>query len=88
MSLLEGMAYGCACVASEVGGIPQVIHHNEDGILITPKDKEKLKDAIRSLLVDHELQEKLGDAGRKKVAEEFELNKSLEQLVKIYYSLQ
>jgi len=87
MSLLEGMAYECACIASEVGGIPQVIDNQNDGILITPKSKETLKDAIREVLNDDELQKRLGRAACKKVLEEYDIDKSVERLVKIYQSL-
>lgn len=87
MSLLEGMAYECACVASAVGGIPQVIDHNRNGILIKPKEKESLKEAIRCLLSDIELQKKLGKAGRQKVVQEFELYHNMEKLMNVYRQL-
>lgn len=87
MSLLEGMAYGCACIASEVGGIPQVIKDGVDGILIQPGSKEELKKAISKMLQDTDLQQKLGKAGREKVEREFELSKSVDILVKIYQNL-
>lgn len=87
MSLLEGMVYGCACIASEVGGIPQVIDHGVDGILIQPKNKEELKMALSELLQDFSLQQKLGEAGRNKVEQEFELSKSVDRLVNIYQDL-
>lgn len=88
MSLLEGMAYECACIASAVGGIPQVMEHNREGILIQPKAKEELKSALRKLLIDTVLQEKLGKAARQKVTQEFDLDKSVEKLVGVYESLQ
>ena len=84
MSLLEGMAYKCACIASEVGGIPQVIDDGINGILICPKNKEKLKNAIRKLLSDNALQIRMGKAGRQKVEKEFEITQSVERLVEIY----
>lgn len=87
MSLLEGMAYECACIASAVGGIPQVLDNQNDGILIAPKSKEALKDAIREVLNDDELQKRLGKAARKKVLEEYDIDKSVEWLVKVYQAL-
>lgn len=87
MSLLEGMAYGCACVASEVGGIPQVMTQGVDGILIPAKDKDGLKDAIRKLLEDSSLQKKLGDNARKNVRENYDIHSSVEKLVAIYQSV-
>lgn len=87
MSLLEAMAYKCTCIASEVGGIPQVIEDGVDGILISPKDKESLKHAIRKVVLDQEMQDRLGKAGRIKVEQEFELKKCMDKLVKIYQNL-
>ena len=87
MSLLEGMVYECACIASAVGGIPQVIDDGLDGILIQPKDKYSLKKAIVKLLQDKALQKKVGYSGRKKVLKEFELTQSINKLVGIYTTL-
>ena len=87
MSLLEAMAYKCTCIASEVGGIPQVIEDGVDGILISPKDQESLKHAIRKVILDQEMQDRLGKAGRIKVEQEFELKKCMDKLVKIYQNL-
>lgn len=84
MSLLEGMAYGCACVASEVGGIPQVMTNGKDGILIPAKDRIALKNAISMMLEDSSLQKELGNNARKTVEEYYDINKSVQKLVVIY----
>ena len=87
MSLLEGMAYGCACVASEVGGIPQVVKKEEDGILIPSKDVTALEQALRRLLLDTDLQKRLGKNARKKVLASYDLVKSIKKLLDVYASL-
>lgn len=87
MSLLEAMAHGCACIASAVGGIPQVIEDGKDGILIQPKSKEALKAALREVMSNAKLQEELGKAAAKKVANGYELNKNIEKLLEIYNKL-
>ncbi len=87
MSLLEGMSYECACIASAVGGIPQVIDDGENGMLILPKDKESLKNAIKKMICDESMQRKLGIAARQKVEEEFELKNSINRLENIYSTL-
>ncbi|MDB9300325.1 glycosyltransferase family 4 protein [Halorubrum ezzemoulense] len=53
--LLEAMAAGVPIIASDVGGIPAVIRHNETGLLVPPDDSEALKIAILSLLDDPSL---------------------------------
>ena len=87
MSLLEGMASGCACLATEVGGIPQVVTDRKDGILIPAKDVQALKDSLRELLQNPQLQEELGINGRRTIEEKFELGKSVRKLIQIYQKL-
>lgn len=87
MSLLEGMAYGCACVASEVGGIPQVMTSGKDGIVIPAKDVQALKDSIKELLENQKLQKELGRNARKTVEEGYDINKSVQKLLQIYQSV-
>ena len=49
LSLLEVMRLGIPCIATNVGGIPEIIINNESGILIEPKDGKALIDAINEL---------------------------------------
>lgn len=84
MSLLEGMAYGCACVASEVGGIPQVMTDGKDGLMIPTKDVQGLKKALKELMQSQELQRELGTNARKRVLENYEISNSVQRLTEIY----
>ncbi|MBR5115831.1 MAG: glycosyltransferase family 4 protein, partial [Lachnospiraceae bacterium] len=52
MSLLEAMGHGLSCIATDVGGIPQVIRNGENGILIRPKDPDAIASALIPLLKD------------------------------------
>lgn len=87
VSVLEAMAYQCGIVATNVGGIPQMIEPGRTGLLIEPQDPEGLKSALQKLLSDPELCEYLGKNARAKVQKEYSINKSLEELVKIYQRL-
>ena len=87
VSVLEAMAYQCGIVATNVGGIPQMIEPEQTGLLIEPQDPEGLKSALQKLLSDPELCEYLGKNARAKVQKEYSINKSLEELVKIYQRL-
>lgn len=84
MSLLEGMAYGCACVACEVGGIPQLMTDRKDGLLIPAKEVQELKGALRELLQDQNLQKELGESARKRIEENYEISKRVDRLTEIY----
>ncbi len=87
VSVLEAMAYQCGIVATNVGGIPQMVEQEQTGLLIEPKDPEGLKSALEKLLSDPELCERLGKNARAKVQKEFSIEKSLQELIKIYQQL-
>ena len=87
VSVLEAMAYQCGIVATRVGGIPQMIEQEQTGLLIEPKDPEGLKSALQKLLSNPELCERLGKNARAKVQKEFSIEKSLQELIKIYQQL-
>jgi glycosyltransferase involved in cell wall biosynthesis len=62
---LEAQAAGCAVVATNVGGIPDIVRDGETGLLVKPDDVEAAAGAIRSLLEDDQLREKLTMNGQK-----------------------
>jgi glycosyltransferase involved in cell wall biosynthesis len=59
-AILEGMAAGCAVVASDVGGIGEVVRDGWNGFLVKPGDPEKLAERIRWLLDRPRLREAIG----------------------------
>ena len=52
ISILEAMTYGMAIISTPVGGIPEIVRQNENGILIAPGDTEALSNAILKLAED------------------------------------
>ena len=82
MALLEAMAYGMAVVATEVGGIPELIDSGIEGLLVAPGDPEALADALRSLAADPALRERLSAAALARVErlDAVEVAKRLETL--------
>lgn len=71
LSILEAMALGRPVVASEVGGIPEMVEHGRTGLLVPPHDPDALAGAIVRLLTDAALARTLGAAGRELVHERF-----------------
>jgi len=71
LSILEAMSSELAVIATDVGGIPEMIKHNENGILIPPKSSEDIADAVIGLAEDDSLRKKLGLRARKTVGEKF-----------------
>ena len=71
-ALMEAMASGCACIATEVGGNRFLIQNGISGLLFPPGDREALKAHIRRLIEDEAKRKMLGEAARKRIEEEFE----------------
>ncbi|HEV7842469.1 MAG TPA: glycosyltransferase family 4 protein [Pyrinomonadaceae bacterium] len=61
--ILEAMAQGRAVVATDVGGIPEIVHHGETGLLAPHEDDERLAAHLIALLNDEEKRERIGSAG-------------------------
>jgi glycosyltransferase involved in cell wall biosynthesis len=70
--LVEAMAAGAPVVASNVSGIPELVRHEVNGLLVEPDEPEQLADALTRLHHDHELAERLTAAARAIVNERFD----------------
>lgn len=68
MVLLEAMSYGRAIVATRVGGIPELLSDDVDGVLVAPRDEHALVTATAELARDSPRVERLGAAARRRVA--------------------
>ena len=66
---MEAMAAGRPAVASNIGGLPDIIADGETGILVPPGDTQALANAIQRLLTDTALRENLGQMAKQRVAE-------------------
>jgi glycosyltransferase involved in cell wall biosynthesis len=74
--LMEAMATAIPCVSTWVAGIPELIRSGIDGLLVPPSDIEALAGAIRQLVTDPHLRLRIGQAGRERVLEKFDLRKN------------
>jgi glycosyltransferase involved in cell wall biosynthesis len=85
--LLEAMACGKPCVATRVGGVVDIIRHQETGLLVEFGDREALKEALTSLLGDHTARQELGAAARASVGREFDWGAVVERIDAQYAEL-
>jgi glycosyltransferase involved in cell wall biosynthesis len=86
-SLLESMASGVPVVAARVGGNPEIVEHEVSGFLVPARDSAALADAVGSLLEDPQLAARMGEAGRRRVAELFSMERSLGEVERFYERL-
>lgn len=84
MTVLEAFAYGKPVIASNIGGIPELVSSNETGLLFTPGNYLELRDKIALLKNNHALTRSLGKNARNKIETEFNAQKHYAQLINIY----
>jgi len=74
--LMEAMAMEIPCVSTWITGIPELIRNGIDGLLVPPSNTEALAAALRQLLDDPDLRLRIGQAGRQRVLDKFDLRKN------------
>jgi len=86
-TLLEGCALRKAIVATNVGGVPEIVDHDLSGLLIEPSDPEIMASAIGSLLRDKKKAASLASEARRKAERFFSIEQHVESIVAIYEGL-
>ena len=82
--LFDYMASAKPIVASSTGGIPEIIEHGEDGLLVDARKADELADAILRLLKDEPLRRRISEAAQKKVEKYFSIEKFVQQFEQLY----
>ncbi len=80
----EAMAHGRPVVAGDVGGLRDLVVHEQTGLLVPPRDVEALRAALERLLADRDLRRRLGDAGRARIAERFTWGRFEDEILRAY----
>jgi glycosyltransferase involved in cell wall biosynthesis len=84
LTILEAMALSRPVIASDVGGIPEMIEDGVTGLLVPPRDPQALAAAIVRLLRDHPLADTLARAGHDLVHERFCIERMVSAVEEIY----
>lgn len=84
VALLEAMASGKACIATDVAGSRDVIEHGTSGLLVTPDDPASMAEALRELIVSSKKRRQLGLAARCRVEAEFTLEREAAEMQVLY----
>ncbi|MDY6894138.1 MAG: glycosyltransferase family 4 protein [Thermotogota bacterium] len=87
ISLLEAMACGKPAIATSVGGIPEVIKHKKNGLLVQPGDAQELKNAICYIFDNKDEAKNMGDNAATYVAENYGIEAIVNKLEKVYEEL-
>jgi glycosyltransferase involved in cell wall biosynthesis len=87
VALIEAMASGRPVVATDVGGVSDVVHHGETGIVVESENADALTAAVRALLTDAAKRERFGAAGRPSVRERFDKRRLIDDVTRLYNDL-
>ncbi|MCH7819780.1 MAG: glycosyltransferase [Candidatus Marinimicrobia bacterium] len=85
-SLLDAQSVGLPVIACETGGIPEIIVHGKNGILVPPENEQKLANAILLLANNYKLRESLGQNAIETVTK-FKIHKTVIKNIKLYKEL-
>lgn len=80
---LLAMSAGVPVIASRTGGLPEIVRHDETGLLVD-NDPRAIADAVRALLDDRDHARRLGDAGRRMVRDGFTVDHMVRRTMEVY----
>jgi len=86
LTVLEAMASGTPVIASEVGGVPEMITDRHNGLLVPPKDPRALTGAVSAVLSDHRFARSLVIRARDRVQDEFSATVMAKRTAEVYRS--
>lgn len=84
LALLEGLALGKACIATCVGGVPEIVTSGQNGLLVAPEDPEALASALRQVAEDPGLRRRLGRAAARDVRSRFDIRRAVRAWERVY----
>lgn len=85
--IIEAMACHTCVIASDVGGIPEIIQDGKNGLLVTPKNVNALKNAILMLMENEKMRIQLAETGYKTAVEEFSMDQHVKKVQGLYTQL-
>ena len=83
LTILEGMSYGLVTVASDIGGIPSLITHNKDGVLISPGNSQELAQNLERLIQDSSLMQTLSESARTTIINGYSMDKMVNDTLEV-----
>jgi len=86
-ALLEAMACGLPVIATNVGGIPEVVRHGQNGILIEARNVNTLYQSIEKMLADPEIARNMGSSANRLIQQNFSWLNNAGKMMEIYKEL-
>ncbi len=87
VALLEAMACGVACIATDIPGSRDLIEHEVSGLLVPPEDFDAMTKAVRMLSENQDFRQRLGSSARKRVVQNFTIEREVADHEEMYAEL-
>jgi len=87
VAILEAMAAGKPVVATNVGSLKEMVVDGETGLLVAPKQPEKLAQALLRVLTEPSLSTRMGEAGRRRVEQNFTVERMIKRTESLFTDL-
>lgn len=87
LSILEALYMGIPVIATNVGGIPEILHDKVTGVLIPPNDAQALAQAISVILENKDMAAEMAKAGRVSVESRFSIEHMVQEFSELYCAL-
>ena len=83
-ALLEAMSTGIACLATNVGGNPELIENRSSGLLFEPRDVKTLAERLKILALKPQYRRELGDNARRRIEKHYSLHQMMHNYTRMY----
>lgn len=84
IALLEASSFNLALIGSNVGGIPEIITHGVNGLLVQPGNSQELSNAIKIIATNQDMREEMGEAAKKIIGEKFTEDSIVSKIDNLY----
>jgi glycosyltransferase involved in cell wall biosynthesis len=82
--LVEAASQKLACVSTDISGVPELLTHEENGMVVPPEDPQALAQALERMIREPALRKRLGDAAERRVRRHFDHLSSIGQLKTLF----
>ena len=82
--VMEAMAAGLPVVSTPIGGVAEMVDNGVTGFLVPPNQSMELADKLASVIENRELARSLGQAGRRRASELFDIRKNVAELSALF----